>query len=160
MTSCPLPSGFIDKFNCAIDSTFDVFGVTCTVIYIDTVEVISNTYDNVPDSRSINNHRRRPSPEYRREDVVVREVEQTEDVVMKVYWDAKTWIQTGGNIVLPDTGIQTVFYATDLDKVQKAEKIIVHKGIESLQKNTFKQFGKPFPMGLGQSRYFGCFWVA
>lgn len=160
MTSCPLPSGFIDKFNCAIDSTFDIFGVTCTIVYIDTVEEISNTYDNIPDSRSINNHRRRPPREYKREEIVVREVEQTEDVVMKVYWDAKNWTQLGGNIVIPDNGIQTIFYATDLEKIQKAEKLIVHKDIESLQKNTFKKFGRPFPVSLKQKRYFSCFWVA
>ena len=40
----------------------------------------------------------------------------------------------------------------------RAKELIVHKDIKELREMRFKKFGEPFPMGLKQNRYFGCFW--
>ena len=61
-------------------------------------------------------------------------------------------------MVIPDNSIQTIFYASDLDKIMRAKELIVHKDIKDLREMTFKKYGEPFPVGLKQSRYFGCFW--
>ena len=82
----------------------------------------------------------------------------TEDIKLKVYWDSKSWTKIGGDMVIPDGSIQTIFYATDLDKIMRAKELIVHKDIKTLRELRFKKHGEPFPMGLKQSRYFGCFW--
>jgi hypothetical protein len=40
----------------------------------------------------------------------------------------------------------------------RAKYLIAHKGIKDQREFKFKKFGEPFPMGLRQNRYFGCFW--
>ena len=152
-----IPESVFDKYYDVVDSTFTIFGVTCQLVYIETVEEIVNTYDNIPSNRSINAHRR-PQDQYRRQDKVIKEVEKLEDIKIKVYWDSKSWIKVGGDMVIPDNSIQTIFYATDLDKIMRAKELIVHKDIKDLKEMRFKKFGEPFPLGLRQTRYFGCFW--
>lgn len=152
-----VPESVFEKYYDVIDSTFTIFGVVCQLVYIDQVEEISNTYDNIAPNKSINVHRRRPE-QFSRENKTYREVEKTEDIKIKVYWDNKNWVKVGGNLVLPDNAIQTIFFATDLPKINRAKELIVHKNIKDLQEMRFKKIGEPFPMGLRQNRYFGCFW--
>lgn len=152
-----IPQSVFDKYFDVVDSTFNIFGVTCQLVYIEKVEEISNTYDNIPDRRSVNAHRR-GSDQYKRQNKVIKEVEKTEDIKLKVYWDSKSWVKVGGDMVLPDNAIQTIFFATDLDKIMRAKELIVHKDIKSIQEMRFTKYGEPFPMGLKQNRYFGCFW--
>ena len=153
-----IPESVFTKYYDVVDSTFTIFGVTCQLVYIEKVEEIVNTYDNVPSNHSVNAHRRGQSQQYRRETKVIKEVEKLEDIKLKVYWDSKSWIKVGNNMVIPDNSIQTIFYATDLHKINRAKELIAHKGIKDLQEMRFKKFGEPFPLGLRQDRYFGCFW--
>ena len=153
-----IPESVFTKYYDVIDSTFTIFGVTCQLVYIEKVEEISTIYDNVPSNRSINPHRRNGPSQYRRQNKVIKEVEKLEDINLKVYWDSKSWIKVGGDIVTPENGIQTIFFATDLDKIKKSKELIVHKGIKDSQEMRFKRAGEPFPMGLRKNRYFGCFW--
>jgi len=44
-----VPQSVFDTYYDVIDSTFDIFGVTCQLVFIDTVEVIDNSHDNIPD---------------------------------------------------------------------------------------------------------------
>lgn len=152
-----IPQSVFDKYYDVVDSTFNIFGVTCQLVYIEKVEVIDNSYNNIPDNRSLNSHRRRGG-DHKRADKTFREVEKLEDIKLKVYWDSKSWVNPGGNIVLPERGVQTIFFATDLGKVMRAKEIIVHKNIKELREFRFQKKGEPFPMGIGQDRYFGCFW--
>ena len=153
-----IPESVFTKYYDVIDSTFTIFGVTCQLVYIEKVEEISTIYDNVPGNRSINPHRRNGPSQYKRQNKVIKEVEKIEDINLKVYWDSKSWIKVGGDIVTPDNGIQTIFFATDLDKIMRAKKLIVHNGIQDQREFTFTKFGEPFPMRLKHDRYFGCFW--
>ena len=152
-----IPDSVFTKYYDVVDSTFNIFGVTCQLVYIEKVEEISVSYNNIPENRSINSHRR-PQPQYKRENKVIREVEKTEYIKIKVYWDSKSWTKVGGDMVIPDGSIQIIFFATDLDKIMRAKELIVHKDIKELREMRFKKFGEPFPMGLKQNRYFGCFW--
>jgi len=153
-----IPQSVFDKYFDVVDSTFTIFGVTCQLVYVEKVEEISTNFDNVPSNNSVNAHRRGNQKQYRRETKVIKEVEKTEDIVIKVYWDSKSWVKTGSNMVIPDGSIQTIFYATDLHKITRAKELIVHKDIKDKKEMRFKRNGEPFPMGLQQKRYFGCFW--
>tara|TARA_Y100000004_G_scaffold189627_1_gene245551 strand:+ start:393 stop:875 length:483 start_codon:yes stop_codon:yes gene_type:complete len=152
-----IPDSVFDKYFDVVDSTFNIFGVTCQLVYIEKVEEISSVYDNIPDNRSVNAHRR-SQPLYTRQDKVIKEVEKTEDIKLKVYWDSKSWTKVGAEMVIPDNSVQTIFFASDLDKIMRAKELIVHKEIKDLIEMRFKKFGEPFPMGLKQNRYYGCFW--
>ena len=155
-----IPDSVFDKYYDVVDSTFDIFGVTCQLVYIEKVEEISNTFDNIASNRSVNSHRRAggSAQPYKRNNKVIKEVEKTEDIKIKVYWDSKSWTKVGSNMVIPDGSIQTIFYATDLHKMVRAKELIVHKDIKDLKEMRFKKMAEPFPMGLKQNRYFGCFW--
>ncbi len=153
-----VPQSVFDTYYDVIDSTFDIFGVTCQLVFIETVEVIDNSHDNIPDNRSINPHRRPGGGNYKRNNKTIKEVERLEDIKLKVYFDNKNFTKVGGNLVLPDRAIQTVLFATDLDKVLRAKELIVNKDIKSDTELRFKRVGEPFPMGIGKKRYFGCFW--
>ena len=86
------------------------------------------------------------------------EVEKKEDLTLKVYWDRRNWIKTAGDINVPDNSIQTICFAADIPKILRANELIVHKGVSDIVEMRFKRAGEPFPMGLQQSKYFGCFW--
>tara|TARA_Y100001938_G_scaffold8759_1_gene10677 strand:+ start:859 stop:1341 length:483 start_codon:yes stop_codon:yes gene_type:complete len=152
-----IPESVFDKYYDVVDSTFNIFGVTCQLVYVEQVEQIVSTTDNIPDNRSVNAHRR-TQPQYTRNNKVIKEVEKIEDIKLKVYWDSKSWTKVGADMVIPDNSIQTIFFATDHGKIMRAKEIIVHKDIKDLKEMRFKKFGEPFPMGLRQNRYFGCFW--
>ena len=152
-----IPQSVFDKYYDVVDSTFTIFGVTCQLVYIEKVEEISNTFDNIPGNPSINAHRRKQEL-HKRQNKVIREVEKLEDINIKVYWDSKSWTKVGTDMVIPDNSIQTIFYATDLPRIMRAKELIAHKGIKDLKEMRFKKMGEPFPMGLKQERYFGCFW--
>jgi hypothetical protein len=152
-----IPESVFDKYYDVVDSTFTIFGVTCQLVYVETVEEISNTYDNIPENRSVNAQRRRQGT-YKRQDKVIKQVEKTEDIKLKVYWDSRSFIKPGGNIVVPDNSIQTIFFASDMGKIVRAKELIVHKDIKDKKEMRFQRAGEPFPMGLRQNRYFGCFW--
>ena len=151
-----IPESVFTKYYDVVDSTFNIFGVTCQLVYIEKVEEISNSYNNIPSNHSVNAHRR-PQDNYKRQNKVFRDVEKTGDIKIKVYWDSKSWTKTAG-IVVPENAIQTIFYATDLPKIVRAKELIVHKDIKDYKEMRFKMAGEPFPMGLRQNRYFGCFW--
>jgi hypothetical protein len=153
-----VPESVFDKYYDVIDSTFTIFGVTCQLVFVEQIEEISNAYNNVPDNRSINAHRKNQE-QFRRENKVFREVERTEDIKLKVYWDNKSWIKPVGNLVYPDNAIQTIFFASDLAKINRAKELIVHKTIKDIQgPMKYKKIGQPFPVGLRPDRYFACLW--
>lgn len=151
-----IPQSVFDKYYDVVDSTFDIFGVTCQLVYIQKVEELNNNFNNIPDNRSVNPRRR--NSDYNRGGKSYREVEKLEDIKIKVYWDSRNWTKIGGNIVVPENGIQTIFFAKDLTKILKAKELIVHKSVKDLKEYRFKRSGDPFPMGIGLERYFGCFW--
>jgi len=152
-----IPESVFTKYFEVVDSTFEIFGVDCELVSVHKVEEISNTFDNIPDDKSINSHRRR-NDLHKNQGKTYKEVEVLTDIRMKVYWDSKQWVKAGGDIVVPDNSIQTIFFTSDLDKISRAKELIVHKDIKDLKEMRFTKSGEPFPMGLRQIRYTGCFW--
>jgi hypothetical protein len=153
-----IPESLFQKYYDVIDSTItSIFGIDCTLVFVQKVEEISNTFDNIPHNKSINAHRQSVG-DYKREDKTYKEVETKETIRLKVYWDSKSWVKLGGDIVVPDNSIQTVFFATDLDKIMRAKYLLVHQTIDDKREYRFVKFGEPFPMGFRHNRYFACFW--
>ena len=153
-----VPESVFDKYYEVIDSTFEIFGVTCQLISINKVEeIVYNPNNNIPEKNSINAHRVRGG-DYERQSKVIREIEILSDIKLKVYWDQKNWIGVPNNIVVPDGSIQTIGFMSDLQKVLQAKALLVHKGIKDEKELRFERMGEHIPMGLRQDRYFGCMW--
>ena len=78
-----VPQSVFDKYFEVIDSTFTIFGITCQLVFIETVEEISTSFDNFTTHNSVNAHRRGGgNPGFEREDKVFKEVEKTEDAAL------------------------------------------------------------------------------
>jgi hypothetical protein len=151
-----VPESVFDKYYDVIDSTFSIFGVDCILVFTDVTEEASSN-DNIPNVPSINVHRRNQD-QFKRDNKNLKQTEKFEDIRLKVYWDSKDFIKPTTNLVLPNNSIQTIFFLSDLQKINRAKELIVHKGIKDIQEMRFKKLGQPFPMGLRQNRYCGCFW--
>jgi hypothetical protein len=152
-----IPESVFEKYYDVIDSTItDIFGIDCTLVYIQEIEEIVDPDDNYPDNRGINPRRRTDGT--RRGNKVIREVETTETIRLKVYWDRKDWRKVTSDIVLPETAIQTIFFDKDLERVMRANYLIVHNAIKDKKEYKFKMAGEPWPMGLRHYKYYGCFW--
>mgnify|MGYP001087438740 CR=1 FL=1 len=151
-----IPESVFDKYFDVIDSTFNIFGVMCELVYIDLEEIPYDPDNNLPDNNDINIHRR-DGDEFDREDKSYREVETKEDIKLKVYWDNKSFVKVG-SIAIPENSIQTIGMMTDLPQILRAHYLVVHKGITDYKTFRFERAGEHFPMGLKQNRYFGCFW--
>ena len=153
-----VPESVFEKYYDVIDSTFTIFGVDCRLVFNETVEE-ATANNNVPSAPSLNVHRRNQD-QYRRDQKTLKQVEKFEDIRLKVYWDNRDFIKPTQTLVLPNNAIQTIFFMRDLQKINRAKELIVHKGIQNTQEMRFKKLGQPFPMGLRQNRYCGCFWEA
>jgi hypothetical protein len=154
-----VPQSVFDKYFEVIDSTFTIFGVTCQLVFIEKIEEISSSFDNFPTHNSISAHRRGPgTPAFVREETVFKEVEKTEDILLKVYWDSRNWVKTSSNISVSDGSIQIIGKMVDLPKVLRAKELIVHNGITDYGELRFQRAGEHTPLGLKQDRYFSCVW--
>lgn len=153
-----VPQSVFDTYFDIVDSTFDIFGVTCQLVSIEKKEVIVyNPNNNLPNINSINDHRR-GGGDRNRGTVTIKETEVFTDVKLKVYWDNKQWIKPSDGLVLPDTAIQTIGLMTDLEKVMAAKSLLVHKDIKDIKELRFERTGDYIPLGLKQNRYFASFW--
>ena len=153
-----VPQSVFDKYFDVIDSTFNIFGVTCQLVSIQKVEkIVYNPNNNIPDRNTINDHRR-GGGDRNRGTVTIVETEVLTDIKLKVYWDSKQWVGITKDMVVPDGTIQTIGMMSDLPDVLKEKELIVHKGIKDYKEMRFQRQGEHIPMGLKQDRYFACFW--
>jgi len=153
-----VPQSVFDKYFDVIDSTFDIFGVTCQLVSIEKKEEIIQTPDNnIPIINSINN-RRVNGGTVNNGNKIIREIETLTDIKLKVYWDSKKFIGITDYLKIPDGSIQTIGYMSDLEQVLRAKQLLVHKDIKDIKEMRFERMGEHIPMGLKQNRYFGCFW--
>jgi len=90
-------------------------------------------------------------------------VESSDDITLRIYWDRKNWVKTGAEVNIPNGGIQTIAYMTDLDKIEKCKYMIPkYDGIENYDPNAkFEKTGMSFPQGFKQNntKYVVTFWT-
>ena len=132
-----IPESVFDKYYDVIDSTFDIFGVTCQLVSIEKKEVVVyNPDNNLPNVNTINDHRR-GGGDRNRGTVTIKEVETLTDIKLKVYWDQKQWVGVTDAVQVPDNSIQVIGLMTDLQAVLRAKELIVHKGIKDIKEMRF-----------------------
>ena len=147
-----------DKYYDVIDSTFDIFGVTCQLVSIEKrEEIVYNPDNNLPNVNTINDHRR-GGGDRNVGTKTIKEVEVLTDIKLKIYWDQKEWMGVTDSLQVPDSAIQVVGKMSDLASVLRAKELIVHKDIKDKKELRFVQDGEFIPLGLKQVRYFGMIW--
>lgn len=90
-------------------------------------------------------------------------IESTDTVTLRIYWDRKSWVKTGAEINIPDGGVQTIAYLSDLDKIEKCKYMLPsYDGIENYDTNArYEKSGTSFPQGFKQNKtkYVVTFWT-
>jgi hypothetical protein len=82
-----------------------------------------------------------------------KEVETTDSIRLRVYWNRADWIRIAGSVVAEDAEIMVIGFMTDIFKVRKAAHIkLVDDNNEAEYRATV--VGKPSPWGFGKDRYF------
>jgi hypothetical protein len=153
-----IPSGVFTTYKTFADALINDLGVQCTLVYPEKLTEVSSA-DNPTTSRSINAHRRGGRDAYKRGDKIIKPVETTETIKLRVYWRPRDWINTGFNMEIPDNYIQTIGYLTDLPKLRKAEKIIVNANLDGYGGDSeFQRASEHYTVGLQQDRYIAMFW--
>ena len=147
-----------DKYYDVIDSTFEIFGVTCQLVSIEKrEEIVYNPDNNLPNVNTSNDHRR-GGGDRNVGTKTIKEVEVLTDIRLKVYWDQKQWVGITDSMQVPDSAIQVVGKMSDLATVLRAKELIVHKDIKDKKELRFIPDGEFIPLGLKQDRYFGMIW--
>ena len=154
-----IPSGVLTKYKEVIDATIstDMFGVVCQLVFEEQIEVISNTFDNIPYTKSVNAHRRDGKEQYKTGTKTYKTVERFEDITIKVYWTPKDFVVPFKNLNVPDGSIQIIGYQSDLPRIRRAKAFIPMKTNDDIGGIRYKLYKEPFPMGIGKDRYFGAF---
>ena len=90
-----------------------------------------------------------------------KEVETTDEITLRIYWDRKFWVNVGPNIDIPDCSIQTIAYMSDLPKIQRCKYLIPnYDGLEKYSTKKFERAGTSYPQGFKQNdtKYVVTFW--
>lgn len=90
-----------------------------------------------------------------------KEIEETDTVTVRIYWDRKNWVNVGIPVDIPDMMIQTISFMTDFDKINKCKYLVPHYGnIDRYINQKFQRYGQSYPQGFKQNdtKYFVTFW--
>ena len=90
-----------------------------------------------------------------------KEVETSEDITARIYWERKYFLDVGVAIDAPDMLIQTICFMKDYDKVNKANYLIPrYSNMDNYAKQKFQRYGQSYPQGFKQNetKYFVTFW--
>jgi hypothetical protein len=160
-----IPSGAFDKYNEGADEMINSFGVTCQLVYPEKRTRCENCITNTMGGRSSNIYRSggpisfprgMPCPWCNGKGFLISE--STEDIVLRVYWRTKDWIDVGFKVDVPANYVQTIGYIKDLPKIEKAKQLITNKDIKGYETWRFQRAGEGYPHGFKQNRYIINFW--
>jgi len=136
------------------------FGVNCTLMYPSKMEACSNcTYDPIG-KKSANRYKSGGPMPFRFGTCPTcggsghKEVEQTEVIVMRVYYDSKEWMKIANIASSPDDDALVVGFMTDMNKFIRANFIITDSDLQGRQTWKFQKSSSPIPHGFRHYRYF------
>lgn len=82
------------------------------------------------------------------------QVPSTDIVRMRVYWDAKAFIDIGVKIANPDGIAMCIGYLSDLPRVERANTIILQSDLQPEVSYECSRYGEAKPHGMRKNRYF------
>ena len=77
----------------------------------------------------------------------------TETLKLRIYWNQKDWINKG-SLESPDSSVMVIGFMKDLPKIEKCDRILLNKDVESYRSWLCEREGESVPWGLSQDRYF------
>tara|TARA_Y100001937_G_scaffold128772_1_gene207866 strand:+ start:4478 stop:5968 length:1491 start_codon:yes stop_codon:yes gene_type:complete len=77
----------------------------------------------------------------------------TETIKLRIYWSQKDWIDKMP-LEASDSSVMIIGFMKDLPKVEKCDRILLNKDVESYRSWLCEREGESVPWGLSQDRYF------
>lgn len=79
---------------------------------------------------------------------------ETDIVRLRIYWEPSSWRNLGIKVVDADGVCMTIGYMSELAKMEKAEKVILHSDLEKIRRYVCVREGEAQPHGFRRNRYF------
>lgn len=90
-----------------------------------------------------------------------KDIETTERINARIYWNKKDWVSFEAKMKLPDMSIQVIVKEIDLPKIQRSDYIIPEElNIHIYDKQRYRMSGAVRPQGFQQNyqKYYASFW--
>lgn len=151
-----IPSGVFTKYAEYADAMLAGFGTTCKLVYVDKIEVVTDTVPTIQQKKIMNLQSMGNDNAFRRGSVSYKTVENTEEITLRTYWSKKDFKKIG-HIELPDGGVMCIGNYSDLPKIQKASFLLIETDKTGHQPWKFEKAAEPMIFGL-DNNYLVTYW--
>lgn len=148
-----IPDDVFTKYKEAVDEMILKFGVNCRISYVKKI-VQSGSQPITTTSKSLRPYDNTSSF---LQNESYTEVETSDVVRLRVYWTKKDWKKIA-DLVIPDDGIMTIGYLSDLPKIRSCDYMIANIENLSFTNKKFTLATDTIPWGFKKDRYFVCGW--
>lgn len=149
-----IPEDVFTKYHEFADEMITSFGVDCSIHYVKKISVSEADVGNINISKSLRPFDKRK--EFK-QSTSYSTTETSENIKLRVYWDRKSFKKIS-DLVIPDGGIMTIGYLTDLPKIRSCEYMKPNISNEAYLGYKFERTDNPIPWGIRKDRYFVCGW--
>lgn len=132
------------------------FGTACKLLYTEKIQTIDNVVPEIKQRKLMNLQKTSPNSGFKRGTSSFKSVEHSEDITLRVYWDKKDF-KRFGNINVPDGSVMTIGTYANLEKINRAEALLINTGQTGHVEWKFTKTSEPTLHGLN-NKYFMCFW--
>jgi hypothetical protein len=160
-----IPESIYTKFNEVVDTMITEFGVVCTLVYPEKQVACSNCITDTIGRKSGNRYRTGGPIPFARGMICplchgsgFKSTENTDEIVMRVYWKKQNWIKTGIQVDAPNDVVQTITYLKHLPKINKAKEVLINKNIQGHETLRYIKMGESVTNGLQHNRYIITHW--
>ena len=158
-----IPQEIFDLYNETVDDMINSnFGVNCKIVYPPEREQCNNcVYDSIGRKSANRYAHGGPAPFNFGVCPVCggegyKEVESSETIKLRVYYEMKSFIKLAGMVEIPDGSVQVIGFLSDQDKIRQSNRIILNSDMEGVAGNVYEKLSEPVPHGFRKNRYFIC----
>lgn len=156
-----IPDDIFDTYYEVVDEMIDdYFGVSCTLIYPPVKSLCPNCIYNSRVGSSSNKYKIGGPVPFDGGLCPVcdgngfQEESQEESIMLRCYFDKKSWMKLGVEFKLADGGCVVYGHIRDMNKVQKANEITLNDANSGNGVFRYRLSGEPIPHGFKKKKYF------
>lgn len=147
-----------EAYNCLVDQAYELFGVECDLIYLPKKQsIVQSPQNNIPDFNSINARRRRLPGVYDGQNNTFTEVENSEKIKLRIYWNAKDWQTVYGYTSVPNNDVMFLAKLEDSTKLNQAIKVRFTDEYSNVY--IFSRKSECVPYAFKKNRYCSSIWT-
>ncbi len=160
-----VPQSVFDTYNSVVDSLISTdLGINCLLIYPAQRTSCANCiYDTLSNKSSNQYNGSGPEPFTFGVcpwcgGVGYTEVQQTENIKLRIYYSRKYWIKINAMINIPDGTVQAIGFLSDYPKIMQAQRIQINSDQSGYGNWAYDLHGEPTTHGFKHNRYLVSYW--